>query len=300
MNMSNIVRTPPPLPELPMVREQGCGCRVTSAASSFGPHRNRGIELCRIRAGLYRWQVEGRTSSLGPGDGFVTLPWQEHGGEGGVMHRGTLDFIVIGLERCTPGGRWAFGAWCGLDAEARRLVERTLLGLASPVIPATTALGGVFDRYWEEIRRRQPGWIGQCHALLGELLLTAARRIAATAEAAPEDDAPVQAALRTIGGRIGEPWTLADMADLAGLGRTRFGERLQAITGLSPRRWLLRQRLEAAAGALRAERPVTAIAIDLGFASSQHFATAFRREFGLSPVAWRRRAHSSGGGPENR
>lgn len=290
--MATIVRRPPPLPELAMVREQGCGCRVT-AASAFGPHRNRGIELCRIRAGLYRWQVEGRAFSLGPGDGFVTLPWQEHGGEGGVMHRGTLDFIVIRLDRCTPRGAWRFGAWCGLDAAARALVERTLLGLASPVIPAATALGGVFDRYWEEIRHRRPGWIGQSHALLGELLLCAARSLGGGGQAA-EDDEPVRLALRTVSGRIGEPWTLADLADLAGLGRTRFSERVQALTGLSPRRWLLRTRLEAATTALRQEGSITAIALDLGFASSQHFATAFRREFAASPQAWRRRAPAFG------
>ncbi|MBN8527047.1 MAG: hypothetical protein J0M02_17060, partial [Planctomycetes bacterium] len=112
-----------PVPELPMVSEQGCGCRF-AAAASLGPHRNRGIELCRIRAGIYRWQVEGRVHRIGPGDGFATLPWQEHGGEGGVMHRGALDYVVIRLDRCTPAGRWAFGSWCGLDAEARRLVER--------------------------------------------------------------------------------------------------------------------------------------------------------------------------------
>jgi AraC-like DNA-binding protein len=204
------------------------------------------------------------------------------------MHRGTLDFIVIHLDRCTPTGHWAFGSWCSLDPSGRRLVERTLLNNRSPAIPAATALDGIFERYWDELAQGRAGWIGQCHALLGELLLGAARSLAASPAAVPEDDAPVQAALRTIAGRIDEAWTLADMADLAGLGRTRLGERVQALTGLSPRRWLLRARLNAAATALRAQRrPITGLALDLGFASSQDFATAFRREFGVSPRAWR-------------
>jgi len=269
-----------------MIRESGCGRRF-AAAGTLQPHRNRGIELCRIRSGLYRWQVEGGpVSVLAPGDGFVTLPWQVHGGEDGVMHRGVLDFVVIGLDRCGPGGSWSFGDWCHLDREARRFIESTLLGNHEPVLRAAPCLGTAFDRFWDELHQARPGWRGQCRALAGELLLAAARATAGTTR--HEDDAGMRAALRGITGRLGEPWDLAEMAGVCGLGRTRFAERLHALTGLSPRRWLLRTRLEAAAAALRqGRRQVTTIALDLGFASSQHLATAFRREFGTTPRQWR-------------
>lgn len=273
-----------------MVSELGCGVRTAAAAAGLlRPHRNRGIELCRIRAGIYRWQVEGRSFTVGPGDGFVTLPWQMHGGVGGTMHRGTLDFLVLHLPRCSRSGPWTFGGWCGLDPAARRLVRQALLANRSPLLPKAAALGQVFDRCWEELRLRRDGWVGQCRALLGEMLLVVARGLARQPPALAEDDAAVRQALRTIAARLAEPWTLADMAALAGLGRTRFSERVQLLSGLSPHRWLLRTRLHAAADAIRsADGPLTALSYELGFASSQHFATAFRREFGVTPRSWRR------------
>jgi transcriptional regulator GlxA family with amidase domain len=58
--------------------------------------------------------------------------------------------------------------------------------------------------------------------------------------------------------------------------------------------YLIRCRLDAAAAMLRSEPdlPITAIAFCCGFQSSQYFARAFRKRFGLSPGEARR-----GGGP---
>jgi AraC-like DNA-binding protein len=54
----------------------------------------------------------------------------------------------------------------------------------------------------------------------------------------------------------------------------------------------LRERLlrRAAEQLAQTDAPVTAIAFDLGFSSTQHFATSFRKQYGLSPTQFRRKA----------
>jgi AraC-like DNA-binding protein len=62
----------------------------------------------------------------------------------------------------------------------------------------------------------------------------------------------------------------------------------QAAFGLSPKQYQLQARLREAQQLLRnTALPVTAVAMELGFASSQHFATQFAALAGCSPSAWR-------------
>jgi AraC family L-rhamnose operon regulatory protein RhaS len=84
-------------------------------------------------------------------------------------------------------------------------------------------------------------------------------------------------------------WTLEEMARSCGLGSTRFAEHVRALTNLSPGQFLTRQRIEHAAALLLAEpsRPITNVALDMGFSSGQYFATVFGAYYGCSPRQYR-------------
>jgi AraC-like DNA-binding protein len=58
---------------------------------------------------------------------------------------------------------------------------------------------------------------------------------------------------------------------------------------VTPKEYVLRLKIEEAAGILEREpaRPVTTIAHELGFSSSQYFATVFRRYLRVSPGDYR-------------
>lgn len=83
--------------------------------------------------------------------------------------------------------------------------------------------------------------------------------------------------------------SLQDLADIAGVSPYHFHRLYRAITGETPSGTLRRLRLARAASMLRnTSKPITEIAFDVGYESSQAFSKAFRRISGSSASALRR------------
>lgn len=88
-------------------------------------------------------------------------------------------------------------------------------------------------------------------------------------------------------------WRLADLARVAGLSPTHLAELFTRDVGLPPRQYLLQVRIERAKQYLPQKTiPITTLALELGFSSSQHFAAVFRRLTGTTPREYARRHNS--------
>lgn len=82
--------------------------------------------------------------------------------------------------------------------------------------------------------------------------------------------------------------TAGDLVAVSGISRAHFYELFVETFGTSPKDHILRAKIERATDLLRSSSiSVTDIAHRLGFSSSQHFGTAFRRYLGMSPSAFR-------------
>lgn len=82
----------------------------------------------------------------------------------------------------------------------------------------------------------------------------------------------------------------AHLARRAGVAPAHLARSFRRHCGCTPTAWLTRRRLERAALFLaRSDRPVEAVAAELGFASRSWFHRAFRAQFGATPAIWRRR-----------
>jgi AraC-like DNA-binding protein len=93
-------------------------------------------------------------------------------------------------------------------------------------------------------------------------------------------------------------WTLASIAAAVGMSRSRFSDRFTDLVGEAPMAYLARWRMHLAAGRLRPEGgSVAEVAQSVGYESETAFAKAFRRTFGVSPSAHRRRP--AGGAARN-
>ncbi|NTX17818.1 helix-turn-helix transcriptional regulator [Myxococcus sp. CA056] len=97
--------------------------------------------------------------------------------------------------------------------------------------------------------------------------------------------------LRYIETHSAEDCSLETLAHVAGLASFHFLRVFRAMTGQTPRQFVIATRLRAAAAALRMTRArVTDVALEAGFGDLSHFTASFTRAFGVSPRAYRSRA----------
>jgi AraC-like DNA-binding protein len=86
-----------------------------------------------------------------------------------------------------------------------------------------------------------------------------------------------------------QPWTLADWARLTGVSANHLAGLFAEQVGTPPHRYLLQRRIESACRLLRdSDLPITQIALECGFSSSQHLAGRFGRHMGATPSAYRK------------
>jgi AraC-like DNA-binding protein len=153
------------------------------------------------------------------------------------------------------------------------------------------SLRAAVDLLGNELRDPRAGTEGALPALIDMLLLYVLR---AWLE---EDDAgwatalrdpAITSTLRQIHQHPEKPWTVADLAAIAGLSRAAFAKRFAAVIGQPPLAYLTWWRMTRATRLLReSDATLRAIAASCGYASEYAFGKAFKREYGMAPGRYR-------------
>jgi AraC-like DNA-binding protein len=99
----------------------------------------------------------------------------------------------------------------------------------------------------------------------------------------------VARALALMHGQPAHPWTVEELARRIGMSRSALARRFTDLLGMPPMQYLAQWRLQLAAQQMRlGDRPLAAIANEVGYESEAAFNRAFKREFGAPPATWRR------------
>jgi transcriptional regulator GlxA family with amidase domain len=115
-----------------------------------------------------------------------------------------------------------------------------------------------------------------------------------------EQPVPSFLALSTSGTRqwaldnLSRPLTLADLAKHAAMSTRTFTRRFHDETGVSPRQWLIRQRVSRARGMLEStDLSVDQVAALVGFATAASLRQHMHASMGVAPLTYRRTFHST-------
>ncbi len=177
-----------------------------------------------------------------------------------------------------------------------------LLAALPPLVHLSSAAEGnewqrlSLDLLLAEIGNGRPGsWI-MTSRILDLVLVHALRQWAASDEVEPGWlatvlDERLAPALSAMHRDLEHPWSVAELAALTRQAPSTFAHRFTEVVGQTPAAYLTERRMASAARMLESTAtPVGRVATAVGYTSEPAFSRAFRRRFGIPPLAWRKQA----------
>jgi AraC-like DNA-binding protein len=229
---------------------------------------------------------------LYPGDLAIILPGQTFHGQDNLLNIGALYWIHIGIERIEDR-RMVLGNWSGLSQSESHTISRILQHNNTPVLVKVKEAVQILQSLHSELGQQQIGYATRVNHLIDDLLILLARQ--STYQNNLRRDFPttfmkLEQALRQ---NLSHQWTVDEMAAMVGLGTTAFNEKVKGYTGFPPMHYLINIRISEAMKMLRKpDMNLTAIALETGFYSSQHFSTTFKKLTGYTPGEFRKQSSS--------
>jgi AraC-like DNA-binding protein len=167
------------------------------------------------------------------------------------------------------------GIW--LEAILKRMVSESALerpGQGVALSRLTEVLFVEVLRNWmKSVRPGEGGWLGAM------------------------GDPHIGPALQLIHERPDRPWTLGDLGQSVGLGRSAFSARFTRLVGQPMYRYLLARRMSEAAHLLEtSDEGIAQIATRVGYATAAAFSKVFQRHHSLSPGRYRALRRADGDG----
>jgi AraC-like DNA-binding protein len=237
-----------------------------------GPRRLRARDVALVRGGTpYRLVSEpgtavepitrARRRGSDPGAAGATIlcgAYVLEGSIGGALLSALPRVVIIPATQLVPAHAAAIELLAG-EATAEGIGQQTLLDRLLDV-----NLVYALRDWWSRPEAEPPAWYR-----------------AAT-------DPRLRRVLEAVHADPASPWSVPEMARLAGMSRAAFSAHFTETAGQSPARYLTALRMRRAEDALvRTDAPLGRIAAESGYRNEYAFATAFRRHHGIPPGRWR-------------
>lgn len=253
------------------------------AALADHDHGDR-LEICYLEKGEQVYVVDGESFRLTGGDVFITLPHERHSTGDTLEGKGVLFWSIV---RIPNGGK----PFLGLPPdEGATLVDRLL----HPPCRVFHGNESIRRTLYQILATSDAAEDSLRVANLRNLLLRFLLDVAtASDETEPAISPCILAIQHFVAEHIDQPMSVRMLARKAGLSESRFKTRFKQEVGVPPADYVARVRIERAKTLLaESDWPVTRISLQLGFSTTQYFATTFRRYTGQSPSDFRKASMS--------
>lgn len=240
-------------------------------------HVHDDLQILLPLSGRLGMVVAGDEHLLGPEWAILLQPGAPHSS---TFLNGDLDFVTV----------YAPPEWL---SEFVAAVGGVLPGARSPVL-RDARLWILAQQLASEIDAPTVGTERMLRAGLEQLGVVLARQLQEKSSLPEPADARVMRAIDRMLRDHGEELTVAGLASEVAMSPRHFERCFKEAVGNTPRKFLIDVRLGAARELLaRTDRPVAAIAWEVGFKNLSHFSDSFLRGVGMTPRAYRRHARDA-------
>ncbi len=258
-------------------------------AYPLGEHLHQdAYEFVVIERGVAKWEIDGQVFETSAGNVFVTAPNEKHQGLYNVIAPCRLSWVVVSISDIREKGQ----KWLGLPyTESRRILSalqnlpRILPVSCSDHISALRRLRWSITQKgaFEEIERRL-ALLSFVVSILRQYEVFCQQKFLQT-----KSSRDMRKVLYKISEQCNGQIVISDLAKSLELSVPQFYRKFVKETGYTPKTFSSAIRIENACRLLsESQRSMTDIAYELGYSSSQHFASAFKQHTGHSPTAWRK------------
>ena len=266
------------LPEIPTL---GVNRSVRTNEGSV-QHRHDCLELTYCVRGSVKFDCNGRAYTILPGGMFVSTPKDVHGIRN--YPKGAKIYWIF--LRLPKRGESFFG----LDEGESRWFADSIRSFPRKTFVVSSEVQAAFERLFRVLDTEREGSVARRLKLRTAALQLVIAIVEAGVEPSDYDeDARFRAVIDRMRRIPQKEFPMEALTDELKCSLNTVISRFRRFTGLPPQAFLMKCRIHKAMDLLKDQsRTITDIAEELGFASSQHFATRFRQETGKTPRDWRR------------
>jgi AraC family L-rhamnose operon regulatory protein RhaS len=263
-------------------------------------HRNEGLELSFLRSGSIEFATANHTHTLIPRTMTICGPWQLHRVGNPYIDAGMFMWLILDQKIHNADQRWSWPHWIVLTQQDLDELTRLLLYNVQPVCAANGKMVNCWDQLFHAVQdNKDESRFSRIAVAVNELLLllltflrdNEQSKKEGTASALPPSLHAVKIfldELKNIPHLLEKQWSIKEMAKLCRMSESHFTQCCRRLTNTSPAHFLNHCRVQHALTLMMREpqRSITDIALDCGFATSQYFATVFKKMTGKTPSGY--------------
>jgi AraC-like DNA-binding protein len=272
----------------PRILELGVKKIQSIQLNSFSQLQADCFRIYYVMEGKFDWSINGEEYVLFPGDAAVVSPGTMFGNTKDILEIGCIAWLHVKAGGAKEG-LFTGGGHSGLSEVEQQAILKVLMMSASPVISRLAEAGRIINAIKEEVITQEIGFYTRVNQLVDELLIICTRCLTRQNNRVRDFPKVFMQLEHELRKDLSHQWTVEEMAAIVGMGTTLFNEKVKNFTGFTPLNYLINIRISEAMKLLkRKEIIITDIALDIGFYSSQHFSTTFKKLTGYTPSEFRK------------
>ena len=241
-------------------------------------HPNQ-FEICFHDTGAQTYIIDGKEYRTNGGDILVSFPNETDSTGSYCEEKSALYYMIFELNQ-------SIERFLEFDETETEYLLQSLLGIKRRQFPASIRIKEILNRVFSVYKSNHPLRIGKIRALMTELFCELIDCSGCEKRTVPND---IQRVIHFLNQHPDLNFKLCELAEIACLSLPRFKQKFKEITGFPPMEYADRLKIELAKRLLSDNKStITEISYDLGFSSSQHFSSVFKKHTTFTPRQFRK------------